>query len=240
MGGRVSHQLLLAESSGMSDETAVTFEKMPPRGKTYLVMSHLIGDRSSGNNNHDSLRAVILLYVDTDSFLKPMLYTGGGLGETGEIVLVNQDNRILISLKYLLPDGTVPKVLEYRVTTKPAALAVQGQEGVITDEDYRGVPILAAYRHIKVSGNTSWGMVVKQDQSEIFGPVHRMAFYSALIGIFALIGVALLAILVAKRLSQPVENLTHTAQAVSGGNLAIRAEVIGSDEVGALPPRSTP
>lgn len=234
VGNRFAHPRLLAETPEVPDETSVDVERIPPNGNPYLIIARLMRDQSSRIDAHDSMRAALLLYVDTDSFIKPMLYTGGGLGETGDIVLVNQDARILMSLKYPLPDGTIPKVLKYQIKAQPALLAIQGKDGIVVGEDYRGVPVLAAYRYIKVSRNVGWGMVVKCDQSEVFGPLRQSIVYSSLIGMVALIAAGLLAILVAKRISRPVENLTQTAQAVSDGNLAVRAEVLGSDDVGTL------
>jgi PAS domain S-box-containing protein len=230
VGSRVAGRQSIAGTGAVSDETKATVERLPSDGNTYLIMSRVIGDGSSLNDRH----AIVLLYVDTDSFIKPMLYMGEALGETGDVVLVNQDARILMSLRYPLPDGTIAKVLDYQIKSKPASLASQGQEGVITDEDYRGVPVLAAYRHIKVGKNFVWGMVVKRDRSEIFAPLWRTVFYSSLIGVLALIVVGLLAILVARRISQPVETLIRVAQGVQGGNLASRAEIRDSDELGTL------
>ena len=123
------------------------------------------------------------MYVDTEEFLKPMLYTGEGLGETGDIVLINQDGLILMSLKFPLKDGNRADILEYRVTAKPAVLASQGKEGIVAAEDYRGIPVLAAYRHLRVAPDSGWGMVVKRDQEEVFGPVWRQIARSSLVAI---------------------------------------------------------
>ncbi|MBI5251845.1 MAG: PAS domain S-box protein, partial [Desulfomonile tiedjei] len=234
VASRLPDKRFLAGTSDLNDETAVDIQKLSPNGKTYLIMARSIGDESSRNSDYSAVRAVIVLYVDTDSFIRPLLYTGGSLGETGDIVLVNRDARIIMSLKYPLPDGSIPHVLEYQIKAKPAFSASQGREGIEIGEDYRGVPVLAAYRHVKASRDLGLGMVIKQDQSEVFSPLQHTILYSSLVGLVALLAVGLLAVLIAKRISRPVENLIQAAEEVQKGNLSARTEIFKSDELGTL------
>ncbi|MFH1953137.1 MAG: hypothetical protein ABIL06_16155, partial [Pseudomonadota bacterium] len=67
--------------------------------------------------------AVLVSRVSVDDFVQPMLYTGGGMGKTSEVVLVDHDQRILAPLKYPLPDGREARVLDHRIEALPAALA---------------------------------------------------------------------------------------------------------------------
>ncbi len=94
--------------------------------------------------------------VNSKDFIQPLLHTGGGLGRTGEALLVNQDLKILSLLKYPLSDGTMAVPLEHKINAKPALLAAQGEEGIIATNDYRKVPVLAAYRHIRISSESGW------------------------------------------------------------------------------------
>ena len=178
--------------------------------------------------------AVLIMEVRVDDIITPMLHTGEGLGERGEALLVNKDVKILTSLKHPLADGSIAEPLEYQITDKPAVLAANGEEGIIESEDYRGEPVLAAYRYIRVSSEWGWGMVVKRDKAELFAPLRRDitdTLFFGLGGIFAIIG---LTIVIASNLTRPMLSLSRIANQVAEGNLDARVPVATSDEVGTL------
>ncbi len=178
--------------------------------------------------------AVVIAEVNAEDMLKPILHTGEGLGTRGEALLVNQDSRILTSLKHPLSDKTYAKPLEYRIKAKPASLAARGEEGIIESQDYRGKPVLAAYRHIRIFSEWGWGLIVKSDRTELFKPLRKdmiYAFLSGLIGILCIIG---LTILLARNLTNPIRSLNETAIKIAEGDLDARASTTTSDEVGHL------
>ncbi len=199
--------------------------------RTHLVISRVIDDQPMQKDGKAQIRPILVAYINTDSFIKPMLHTGGGLGESGDIVLVDQEGKILVDLKYPLADGTKAKVREYRITAEPATLAAQGNEGIIISRDYRDVPVLSAYRHIRVTDNKGWGMVVKRDESEVFRPLRRRLSFFLLLGFTGVLGAVGLSVLLANRIALPIQNLSRTAQEVEAGNLDVRAPVMGSEEV---------
>jgi len=213
---------------------AVEVLKPDSGARTYLIIYSAISISSPTTGNGDIAPAALLLYVDTDEFVRPLLYGGQGLGKTGDIVLVNQDLRILISLKYPLPDGIIPEVLEYRNDAEPARMAIEGREGAILSRDYRGVSVLAAPRQIQVTPDVVWGMVVKRDEAEVFAPLWEGLTYSFVAGLAGLLVALVLASLLAGKLSRPVERLSETVGEVEAGNLSARAQVMRCNEVGAL------
>ncbi|MFQ6042445.1 MAG: PAS domain-containing protein, partial [Candidatus Poribacteria bacterium] len=178
--------------------------------------------------------AVLIMEVNVDDIIKPMLHTGEGLDERGEALLVNQDVKILTSLKHPLADGSIAEPLEYQITAKPAVLAANGEEGIIESEDYRGEPVLAAYRYIRVSSQLGWGMVVKRDRAELFAPLRRDMIYTLLTELGGILAVVLLTIVTAKNIAGPIRSLSRTAAQVAEGNLDARASATTSDEVGML------
>jgi signal transduction histidine kinase len=191
----------------------------------FLYVARAITDREEPD-------AVLIMLVQPDDFIAPMLHTGKGLGATGEALLVDHDSTILTSLKYPLKDGSTAKPLGYGIKAKPAMLAARGEEGITTSEDYRGVPVLAAYRHIHISPGVGWGMVVKIDRGEIFAPLRRSVLITLLIGLAGLLAVFGLSITIANRLSRPMTILSHTARQVVAGNLEARAKISASHEIG--------
>jgi PAS domain S-box-containing protein len=234
LGADVSDKSFFIDALTAGYGESVQVAKDSQDHKPYLIISRLIKGVPSDNEEEGVPIAVVSAYVDTEQFLKPMLYTGEGLGQTGDIVLVNQDGLILMSLKFPLKDGSSANVLEYRITAKPAMLASAGNEGIVAAEDYRGVPVLAAYRHIRVAPDRGWGMVVKRDQAEVFGPVWRQIARSSLVGILGFAIAVLMVILASNRISRPILKLYSTAREVEAGNLNARSAVGGATEVGIL------
>jgi PAS domain S-box-containing protein len=234
VGGQLQDRRGLVNSMTSPQGIAVDVLKAAGDDRHYLIIYATISDWSVTDESRDIAPAVLLLYVDANEFVKPLLYAGKGMGKTGDIVLVNQDRRILMSLKYPLPDGTIPKVLEYQIDAEPARLAVEGREGVILSRDYRGVPVLAAPGQIRVTPDVVWGIVVKRDEAEVFAPLRQSLNYFLALGLIGLLAALVCASWISNRISRPIENLGETAREVEAGDLSARAQVTRSDEVGAL------
>ncbi len=190
--------------------------------------------RSIDLYGEDQASAVLIMQINSKDFIKPMLHTGGGMGVTGEALLISHEVKILNTLKHLLADGTTAIPLEYQIAAKPAVFAAQGQEGLIVTEDYRGEAVLAAYRHIRITSALGWGLVVKRDQAEVFAPLRESIFYRIIIGSICTFLVFGLISLIAGNLSRPIRRLSKVAREVGEGNLAFRTLIKSSDEVGVL------
>ena len=77
-------------------------------------------------------------------------------------------------------------------TDLPAAIALrEARRGNVSGVDYRGVPVLAAYRPVK---GTDWFLIAKVDRDEVFAPVRTLAIWVSLVAFIAAaaIGVAVL------------------------------------------------
>lgn len=197
-------------------------------GKPIFHVGHVITD---GNNR---TIGVLAFEVLADEMFGPMLHIGEGLGRKGEVLLVNQNAEILTSLKHPLPDGSRAEPLVYRITAEPAVFAANGEEGLIEAKDYRGEPVLAAYRHIRVGPGFGWGMVVKRDAAEVFAPVRQSTAYSLYVSLAGIAAVIALTVLIARAFTRPILSLSRASERVAKGDLAARAEVAASDEVGRL------
>lgn len=197
-----------------------------------LHVTHVI--KTDDSRSGDDKTAVLIMHVYPDDFIKPMLHTSEGLGETGEALLVNQEVKILTSLKHPLADGTIARPLEYQIKAKPAQLAAGGEEGITEAEDYRGEPVLAAFRHIRITPELGWGMVVKEDRAEVFAPLYQSMSHTLFVGLVGVLIVLVLASVLATRLSRPIHLLSETAREVARGDLDARAPTSGSSEIATL------
>lgn len=214
-------------------ETSVVPEKDALSGSAFLVFSHTISAPPLQTQGQEIVVAVAMLYVDTEAVVKPLLHPKV-FGETSDVVLVDQTTRILMPLKFPLADGTRAKVLEHAIETEPVRLSLRGDEGAVISTDYRGMPILAVYRHVNVTPGQVWGLVFKLDRSEILEPLVQKVAYSFVMALMGVVVVAAAALIIAGRIARPIENLNRVAQEVKGGNLSVRAPTVGSDEIGDL------
>lgn len=186
-----------------------------------------------GDTNH-SLNYLLIIFINPNDIIRPMLHSGGGLGKTGEAFLIDRNRTIVAPLKYPLPGGIMAKPFEYQINAAPARLAANGEEGIIASEDYRGVPVLAAYRYIPLSRSTGWGMVVKRDKAEVFQSYRLERFQNMLFGLVFILFTIIISSVVADHLTKPLDSLGRTAHLVELGNMNVRANVTGTVETRSL------
>lgn len=235
LGLRISDPKPASSAAKSGDRASVTVTQSPENGRTEVVISQSIRAGSSEAAEAPSqVVGTVIVYVDGERFLKSFLYGGSNIAESEDIILVDQNLRILVSPKFPEREGELVRPLEYVVKTEPAALAVQGKEGVLVSRDYRHVPILAAYRGIKVTPDSTWGLVVKVDREEMLGPTRQRLFYASIVSLLGVLSAAIMAALIAGRIARPIQELRLVAREVEAGNLDARAPVTGSDEVGDL------
>ncbi len=177
---------------------------------------------------------ILIMYVNTPQLIEPSLQTDEGLGNTGEVILVNDNAVILTPLKHTLDDGTIPETFNFRITDDPDKFTARGEEGIIITKDYRNHDVLAAYRHIPLTSEIGWGMVVKRDVAEVFAPIKTKLINSFIITFFSTVLSILVILLIVRKLLTPIVTLSNTAKKVQKGDLKARAPVTTSDEVGAL------
>ncbi|WP_298036729.1 response regulator [uncultured Desulfuromonas sp.] len=178
--------------------------------------------------------AVVVLEAEIDASLTAMLHTGDGLGESGEALLVDGKRRVVTALKYHLPDGSSARPLAHRIDAEPAVRAARGEDGVIEAKDYRGIEVLAAYRHIPVGTDWGWGMVVKIDREELFAPLQEDIIHSMTLVLLGIILVVIVTIFMAGNLVLPLEVLANAAGGLAKGDLSIRCGLKRRDEIGVL------
>lgn len=210
----------------MSDVTLVN-------GDPVFTFSHVVQDIDTETlvEIEDRVIAVLLLEVNADAVLRPILHTGEGLGKKGEALLVDQRAYAITTLLHPLPDGRTPKPLEHRIEAAPAAAAARGKEGMVQTTDYRGEEVLAAYRHIRVTPDWGWGLVVKRDWAEVVLPLRREIIYFLATGLIGIGAIIVLTVIIGRSLTRPIVSLSRTAERVAAGRLDARAPIVANDEV---------
>ncbi len=108
---------------------------------------------------------------------------------------------------------------------------LQGKEDVIRATDEQGRDALVAYRYLPTLG---WGLLFQSDRQTALGAVRSLAFTHASIGTLLLILAGILALLLARQLTEPLRLLTARVANLGPGDWKLRRSVHTGDEVEAL------
>jgi signal transduction histidine kinase len=122
--------------------------------------------------------AVIVIDIDPQRYLYPLIQSWPALNRTAETLLVKRDGNDVLFLNKLRFTTEPPLTFRRPLVneTMPATRAVLGQEGIFEGTDYRGVKVLSAIRTIPGS---PWSMVAKLDDAEVFEPIKQRLWIAA-------------------------------------------------------------
>jgi PAS domain S-box-containing protein len=134
--------------------------------------------------------AVVILRIDPEKFLYPLLKRWPTPSRTAETLIVRREGNEVLFLNGLRFDSDA--ALNLRVplgtTGMPAVRAALGDTGIVEGTDYRGVPVIAEVR--PVSGSP-WFLVTRMDLSEVYGILSEHLWMTALSLCVMLIGTGL-------------------------------------------------
>ncbi|HKA32301.1 MAG TPA: cache domain-containing protein, partial [Candidatus Binatia bacterium] len=102
-----------------------------------------------------------------------------GLGQSGEVIIVDRGRRLLTQSRFT-EESTILKSLP---DSNPIRLGVENQKGHDTSNDYRGVPVIAAYRPLPEIGAA---LIAKIDRSEGLAPIIQLRNVMGIIGLLTL------------------------------------------------------
>ncbi len=176
-------------------------------------------------HNADSLGVIINAY--SLSALNEIMLDRIGMGETGEIYLVNRDKIMLTESRFI---GDAP--LKQVIDTEPVRNIIEnGKEMIGIYKDYRGVPVAGASMVIP---NYHWILLAEIDKTEIFMLLKGLGTVTLILGIISSGVVTILGIVFIISIVKPIENLKNATMQLAKGNLEYRVKVIGKDEISDL------
>ena len=135
-----------------------------------------------------------------------------GLGETGEMYIVNRD-RIMITESRYVADA----VLRQLVDTEGVRHAFDngvGKTSIYTG--YRGVPILGVSRYFE---DMDWVILAEKDVSEAFVPIVWLRNFFIIMGALGILIMALISIFISTGVTRPVKKLIKGVKRITGGDL---------------------
>ena len=157
-----------------------------------------------------------------------ILLNRSGLGKTGEVYLVNEE-QVLMSESRFLEDAAFDQIVD----TVPVIKCFEEKQNVsgVTYEDYRGVQIFGASYCAQDLG---FVLISEIDVSETFEPVNTLQKEILFAGILVTSGIGILAFVLGNFISGPLVKLTSAVNEVANGNFGVRTNIRTKDEIGVL------
>ena len=120
--------------------------------------------------------AMLVLRVNPYDYLYPFIQSWPTPSKSSETLIIRKDGDSVLFLNELRFRTGAALSLKVPLTRKevPAVQSVLGFEGIFEGKDYRGVDVLSDDRHVP---GTTWSMVAKVDQSEIYSDLYEQAIF---------------------------------------------------------------
>lgn len=234
----------------------VILEDFEPYFPSYNAPASFIG---SPVYNNDEMIGVLVFQMPIDRINEIMTsqqaWKKVGLGESGETYIVGDDFLMRNQSRFLLedrenyfsmiraigvPDETVRSIETFnssiglqKVDTQGTRAALSGNSKTEIFLDYRGVPVLSSYRPLRIS-QVSWVILSEIDASEAFAPVEAFKTRVLLLAGLFLLLITGISYVFAKKMTQPVKELTAKAESLAKGDLGITIDTSGGDEISHL------
>ncbi|MDI6796771.1 MAG: methyl-accepting chemotaxis protein [Desulfatibacillaceae bacterium] len=162
-----------------------------------------------------------------------------GLGDTVDSLLVGPDFRMR-SDSFADPAGRsvqasfAGNISRNGMDGPEVREALDGASGIMQVTGFAGQPLASAYAPVMLRNGPRWAIVVRQDQADIVADADslREIMLGMIVSVFAL--VLVIALIIARTLTKPLQEITDTAQEVADGNLEVLASVRSRDEIGRL------
>ncbi len=179
-----------------------------------------------------------------------------GMGDTGETLLAGEDFLMRSDSRLFLEDperyrtkvidnGTPPDIpdiairqggttLIQPVTAEAHTEAQKGQSGTLITRDYLGQRTIQAYAPVGKMADLRWSIVAKIDTREAFAPEAAFTRIVVLATTGIILGVCLLALILAQVFLRPIRRLEAGVQRISAGDYRVAIPVETRDEIGDL------
>jgi PAS domain S-box-containing protein len=119
-------------------------------------------------------RAVLVLEANPEQFLYPLVRSWPAPSRSAETVLVRREGNDVVVLNEVRHRTNTALRLRVPAAAQDQmiARAVRTPGGTLEGPDYRGVPVLAAFRRVP---DSPWFLLAKADTAEVYAPWRRLA-----------------------------------------------------------------
>jgi len=204
-------------------ESFVGFEPVENFGKKMVVAIPIF----SSVEQKSSEPIGVIISTMRSAEIDEILLNRSGLGETGEIYLVNEDF-LMISESRFIENAVFNQKVE---TLGVIQCFENGEEIQGLYQDYRGIWIFGSTYCDKDSGLV---LLAEINEDETLEPVLILQEKIMQTGIVITLAMGAITFFLSKSISRPLIKLKNAANEISRGNFGVRTEIKSSDEIGQL------
>jgi class 3 adenylate cyclase len=203
-------------------ESIIDFEPSPT-GKKMIVVSPIFAQDSKKG---DESVGVIISIMRTES-LDNVLVDRSGLGETGEVYIVNDGFLMLSESRFI-----INAIFKQKVDTIPVQKCFrEGEEFSGIYLDYRKVSIYGSSYCAKDLG---FVLLAEIDEAETIKPVLILQDRILQTGLIITSIMIVVVFVISKSVSRPLIKLKNAANQVANGDFNVRTNITTRDEIGEL------
>ena len=174
---------------------------------------------------------IVIANIEVENRLYKITNNLTGLGNTGEIYLINKD-RYMITPSRFMEDTFLKQKVNSLEAREWLELSEEKQETehaeIDSYENYRGKLVIGTHRAIE---GMNWCLLAEIDAEEAFAPVNKLVQLMALFFMLLLGVSSLLAFFAAKNITRPIIKLHRRAQEIEKGNWDYQVIVNTQDEI---------
>jgi len=159
-----------------------------------------------------------ILLVQSFDVINKVLTERSGLGESGESYLVGSDFIMRSNSRFF----SMPTVLNLYAKTDAVEAAFRGERTPMIVKDYRGVEVLSSFSVLEFPMH-KWAILSEIDYAEVLVPIDAMRRRVVLIACAVSAVLIAVSLVVARTLSQPIQDISARIEQVSVGNLTASA-----------------
>ena len=178
-----------------------------------------------------------------------------GLGVSGETYIVADDYTLRNQSRFFIedrqnyfkmiqdigtPETTINQIKNFestvglqKVKTIGTIAALNGESDTKFFEDYRGIEVLSSYKPLEIQ-DMHWVIMSEIDKDEAFSHVYDLRKNIIVIFIGLLISIAFASLFISRKITKPIKELTQRSEELADGNLDVKIDPRGGDEIGIL------
>jgi PAS domain S-box-containing protein len=182
---------------------------------------------------NNQFAGVLVINFDTDKELFKITTDSAGLGETGEVYLVNKDGYMITPSRFI-DDVILKQKIVLTHIQEAEDIRYQNislEDIIVVNRNYRGVDSLTIHTHIPEMG---WALVAEMGAKEAFAPVTQLTNTLILIFVILLFMAIFVSSLITSAITGPLRKLHKGTEEITKGNLDYKVGTPSPDEIGQL------
>jgi methyl-accepting chemotaxis protein len=142
--------------------------------------------------------------------LNTIMARSAGLGETGETILIGQDNLMRNDSRF----SEESTILKRKIESEAAADVLAGNTGNMIKKDHEGTVVASAYKPVEFLG-VRWGILAQQAESELTAPATALLQQVLLQLLVSMIVISAIGLWVGQLVAKPMFRIRQAMQSIS-------------------------